>query len=172
VQISQNLYVFEPPNIQAMSATFQQTGIGQFTCSSPNVTLSPGATYSLPTGTFTPVYANLLANGTEMIIVARFIPAVLIFNVANGTTTAVQLSQSYDPLSASASSDGSVVFVAACDQSHDPNQPCPAGSIHIINTLKQTDQDVPYINNTTNNMCVGQGAGAPVCFPDLVAIKP
>jgi hypothetical protein len=31
---------------------------------------------------------------------------------------------------------------------------------------------VPYINNTTNNMCIGQGAGAPLCFPTMVAIKP
>ncbi len=107
-----------------------------------------------------------------MIIVARFIPAVLIVNVANGTTSAVQLVNSYDPRWASASSDGSEVFVAACDQSHDPNVPCPAGSVHIINTIKGTDQQVPYINNTTNNMCGGQGAGAPVCFPDLIAIKP
>ena len=66
------------------------------------------------------------------------------------------------------------VFVAACDQypNNDRNQPCAAGSVHIVNTITGHDQDVPYINNTTNNMCTGQGAGAPLCFPDMIAIKP
>ncbi len=175
-QVSQNLYVFEPPNIQVLTAQFSQNGIadGQYTCSPPNASLSLGATYTIPGGQFTPVYANLVNNGNEMIIVARYIPAVLIVDIANGTTTSVQLVNSYDPRWASSSSDGSNVFVGACDAYVPDSNPavCASGSIHIINTLQGTDQQVPYINNTTNNMCSGQGAGAPVCFPDLVAVKP
>jgi len=36
-------------------------------------------------------------------------------------------------------------------------------------------QDVPYVNinnNNNTNMCNNQGPNAPVCFPNLIAIKP
>jgi len=187
--LTQNLLMLEsapgatfsdPPlveNVQILTAQFKQSAIadGQFTCNPPSVSLSVGgSTFSLHQGPIIPVYARLVANGAEMILVARYIPAVLIFNVANGTTTAVQLVNSDDPRWASASSDGSQVFVGACDQYVTNSNPpvCSAGSVHIVNTIKGTDQQVPYINNSTNNMCSGQGAGAPVCFPDLIAIKP
>jgi hypothetical protein len=177
--INQNIYVFEPPYIQVLTAQFaQDTNTiplqpSKYTCNLPTLnSFGLTASYTVQGGQFTPVYASLVNNGAKIIIVARFIPAVLIFDIANRQTTAVQLVNSYDPLSASASSDGSQVFVAACDQLHDPKVPCSAGSVHLVNTIKGTDQQVPYINNTTNNMCTGQGAGAPVCFPTMVAIKP
>lgn len=174
--ISQNVYVLEPPNLQVVTAEFTQSGIGQFTCNPPNmVSFSVNPTpYNLGQGNFTPVYARLVGNGSEIIIVARFIPAVLVFNVANGTTSSVPLKNSFDPIAASASTDGSQVYVAACDQYPDNNAtlPCTSGSVHVINTSNGSDLQVPYINDTTNNMCTGLGAGAPVCFPTMVAIKP
>lgn len=175
--IGQNLLVFEPPNVQVLTAEFTQVSLplSQYVCNPPVLqSFVAGPSYYLGEGNFTPVYANLVDNGTKMIIVARFIPAVLIFDVASGATSAIQLVNSYDPRSASASNDGSEVFVAACDQypNNDRNQPCAAGSVHIVNTITGHDQDVPYINNTTNNMCAGQGAGAPTCFPDMIAIRP
>ncbi len=45
--------------------------------------------------------------------------------------------------------------------------------MHIVNTISLGDfQQVPYINNSTNNMCSNLGADAPLCVADLVAIKP
>jgi DNA-binding beta-propeller fold protein YncE len=109
-----------------------------------------------------------------MIVVAQNIPAVLVFDVANGTTTAVRLVGNAAPLAASASTDGSQVYVAACDQYQGSS--CIAGSIHIVNTVSQGDiQQVPYIDvnqNNNMNMCNGQGVGAPLCLPNMVAIKP
>jgi hypothetical protein len=150
------------------------------TCNPPdlNSLVASSTLYNLGAGDFTPVYARLVGNGSEMIIVARHIPAVLIFNVASGTTTAVHLfnnPNSPDPLSASASSDGSQVYVAACDQypNNDSTQPCASGSVHIVNTINLGDfQQVPYINNSTNNMCNNLGADALLCIANLVAIKP
>jgi len=180
--ISQNIYLFEPPYIQALTAQFAQNTNtipaqpSKYACNVPTLSSFVAAPPNdLDEGQFTPVYASLVDNGTEIVIVARFIPAVLIYSIANQQMLPpVQLVNSYDPLSASASSDASQVFVAACDQypNNDRTQPCAAGSVHLVNTINRTDQQVPYINNTTNNMCTGQGAGAPVCFPDLVAIKP
>ncbi len=187
--ISQNVLVLEPPNIQIVNAQFTQTPIpltqplpaqSQLTCNPPDLySLASSPTlYNLGAGNFTPVYARLVGNGSQMIIVARHIPAVLVFNVASGTTTAVPLVDNPnppDPLSASASTDGSQVYVAACDQypNNDSTKPCSAGSVHIVNTISRGDfQEVPYINNTTNNMCNNLGANAPLCIANLVAIKP
>src|SRR5260370_12888215 len=73
-------------------------------------------------------------------VVAPNLPAVLLFNVSNGFTNSIHLARpgfaDTDPLSASASTDGSQVYVAACDQypNNDQTQPCAAGSVHIVNT--------------------------------------
>jgi hypothetical protein len=87
-----------------------------------------------------------------------------------------------DPLSASASTDGSQIYVTACDQypNNDPMQPCAAGSVHVVAignvNIGQGDfLQVPYVNindNNNMNMCNGQGGSAPLCLPNLIAIKP
>ncbi|MGA9528624.1 MAG: hypothetical protein WBS24_10955 [Terriglobales bacterium] len=176
--ITQNVLVFEPPSVQILTAEFTQVSLplSQYVCNPPVLSsLTVGPANYLGEGNFTPVYANLVDDGTKMIIVARFIPAVLIYDVASGTIDdQIQLPGSYDPRSASASNDGSEVFVAACDQypNNDPGQPCSSGAVYAVNTTTDYVQRVPYINNTTNNMCSGQGEGAPICFPDLIVIKP
>jgi hypothetical protein len=122
-----------------------------------------------------------------MIIVAQNIPAVLVFNVSNGTTTSIPLANGSLPITASASTDGSQVYIAASDPCQPGGLTCPAGSVHIVNTcaalscsvppnLGQGDfQQVPYINindNNNPNMCNGQGTNAPLCLPNLIAIRP
>jgi hypothetical protein len=132
--------------------------------------------FNLGQGNFTPIDAQMIGNGTEMIIVGRKLPAVLIFNVANGTTSSIPLVGNPDPLSASASIDGSQVYVAACDQYATDGITCSAGSVHIVSTISQGDfQQVPYVNinqNNNPNMCSGLGPNAPVCLPNLIAVKP
>src|SRR5208337_1511681 len=139
----------------------------------PAVTLDanfPQTSSDLGQGNFTPIYSELVNDGTELILVAQNIPAVLLFNVSNGTTTSVPLVGNSNPLSASASTDGTQVYIAACDQypNNDPTQPCAAGSVHIVNTVSQGDiQQVPYVNvNDANNpnMCSNQGSNAPICL--------
>jgi hypothetical protein len=185
---TQNLLALEPPNVEFLTAEFAQNPILyptvpgeplQLTCNPP---LMLSFTKSLPInlgqGNFTPVYSQLVNDGTELIVVAQNIPAVLVFNASNGTTTSVPLVDplggSSAPLAASASTDGSQVFVAACDQYQGTT--CAAGSVHIVNTISQGDyQQVPFANiNEDNNpnMCNGQGVGAPLCLPNLIAIRP
>jgi hypothetical protein len=184
--ISQNVFVLEPPNLQIFTANFTQTSISdnQFFCNPPiappaHPFLNAGATYNLGQGAFTPLYARLVGDGSEFIVVGQNIPAVLVFNVASGTTSAVHLSRvgysNIFPYAASANSDGSQVYVAACDQyqNNDPTQACLAGSVHVVSTQGQGDyQQIPYINNTTNNMCNNLGGDQALCVSDLVAIKP
>ena len=201
--LTQNVLALEPPSvavpsthIEFLTAQFTQVPIPynnplQLTCNPPTLlSFSPkGAPFSLGQGDFTPIYAQLVADGAAMIIVAQNIPAVLVFNVSDGTTSSVPLVGGTHPLSASASTDGSQVYIAACDQypNNDQTQPCAAGSVHIVDTcavlscsappnLGDGDfQQVPYVNindNNNPNMCNGQGNNAPLCLPNLIAIRP
>jgi len=186
---TQKILALEPPNIQTLTAQFTQNPIVQLlgeplqlTCNPPlleQFTAAPPV--NLGQGSFIPIYSQLVADGNELVIVGRHIPAVLLFNVTNGTTTSVPLvnnPSSPDPLSAAGSTDGSQVYIAACDAypNNDPTQPCTAASVHIVNTVNGGDvQRVPYINindNNNPNMCNNQGGSAPLCLPNLIAIKP
>jgi hypothetical protein len=181
----EQVFALEPPNVQFFTSQYKQTDVvdGQFTCNPPTLnSLVAGTTYNLGQGNFTPVYSRLVGDGAAMIIVARGIPAVLIFSITDGTTTSVPLANVINPpypLSASSSSDGSQVFVAACDQypNNDPSQPCTSGSVHVVNTTSQAGKfgdylQVPYTNNSTNNMCNNLGENAPLCTPNMIAVKP
>jgi len=177
---AQHVIAIDPPNIDIFTASDKQNPLldGQFTCNDPSVTFSGVQSFNLGQGNFTPLYSQLVADGTELIIVAKTIPAVLLFNVGSGTTTSIPLVGGSTPLSASASTDGSQVYVAACDV-YDGTT-CTAGSVHIVCTGACTKgqgdfQQVPYVNiNDVNNpnMCNSQGGTAPLCLPNLVAIKP
>ena len=177
---AQHVIAIDPPNIDIFTASDKQNPLldGQFTCNDPSVTFGGVQSHNLGQGNFTPLYAQLVADGTELIIVAKTIPAVLLFNVGSGTTTSIPLVGGSTPLSASASTDGSQVYVAACDV-YDGTT-CTAGSVHIVCTGACTKgqgdfQQVPYanINDVNNpNMCNSQGGTAPLCLPNLVAIKP
>ncbi|MGO9864890.1 MAG: hypothetical protein ACLPLR_14855 [Terriglobales bacterium] len=200
--LTQSVLALVPPNIDVFTAVYNHAplpttpplpGQSQYICGAPppapppkpivNIypTVNfpqPPQSFDLGQGNFTPIYSQLVADGAEVLLVAQNIPAVLIFNVASATTSSIPLANSANPLSASASTDGSQVFIAACDQ-YDPNvQPpnppvCALGSIHIVNTVAQGDyQQVPYVNNNNRNMCTNQGNPVPQCLPNLVAIQP
>jgi hypothetical protein len=175
----QVMLALDPPNIDSFAVDVVQNPLlyNEMACNVPTVTLDSTfkqTSYNLGEGKFTPVYAQMVADGTEMIIVAQNVPAVLVFDIANGTTQAIRLNGNPYPLSASASTDGSQVYVATCDQYQ--GSTCTQGSVHIVNTVVGGDiQDVIYENvgdENNTNMCSGQGQGAPVCFPNLVAIQP
>jgi hypothetical protein len=181
---TQSVLALEPPYIEFLQAQFRQVPIPympqmQFTCNPPSfLGFTAGQSYNLGQGNFTPIFERLVGDGTELIIVANNIGAVLVFNVNNGTTTSIPLVGNSNPLSADATTDGSQVYVAACDQypNNDQTQPCAAGSVHVVNTITQGDyQQVPYVNiddNNNPNMCNSQGGSGPLCLPNLVVIKP
>ncbi|MGA2005549.1 MAG: hypothetical protein ABSG70_19370 [Terriglobales bacterium] len=179
--ITQNVYVLSPPNVQALTAQWAQSNVpdGEYACIPPTLqsfTANP-TLYNLGQGSFIPLYARLVANGSELIVLAQGNPSVLIFNPASGTTSSIHLTRpgytNIYPLGASASTDGSEVWVAACDQYDPDGTTCSAGSVHIVNTISGGDyQQVPYINNSTNNMCNNVGGTQPLCVANLVAIRP
>jgi len=116
---------------------------------------------------------RVVGDGSKVIVVGKNIPAVLFVDLNQQTTTPIGLANSGLPLAASASTDGSQVFVAACD-AYDTSTPpqCTSGTVHIVNTLSGGDiQQVPYVNLNTNNSMCNEPSGPP-CFPNLIAIRP
>ncbi len=181
----QNIVAVEPPNVEILTAHFTQqptkTDAGddkKMTCDLPAVSnplVSKVASYNLGQGNFVPVYTQLVNDDNQLIVVAQNIPAVLLVNLTDGTTSSVLLANSANPLAASASTDGSQVFVAACDQYDQSTTPptCAVGSVHVVSTVGQGDNlQLPYLNNGNRNMCNNNGNPAPQCLPNLVAIKP
>jgi hypothetical protein len=195
--LTQEILVLEPPYVATLTAAdFTQVPIPyadplQLTCDPPTIhTFTQAANPpDLGQGSFTPIYAQLVNDGAQMIVVGKGIHAVLVFDVANGRTSSVTLNDplggTSDPLAAEASTDGSQVYVAACDQYSGTT--CTAGSVHIVNTcgvlscsmpppLPLGDfQQVPYANiNQDNNpnMCNGLGVGAALCLPNMIVIQP
>jgi len=181
---SQNIVALEPPNVEILQALFAQNPIAYndpnpTLCHPPVIPTSPPdftslGSFNLGLGNFLPLYSRLVANGTELILVAQNVPAVLIFNVNNGTTSSIPLVKGAIPFAADSSTDGSQIYVAACDQYE--SGVCTLGSVHIVNTITGGDlQQVPYLNNNdqnNNNMCNGLGQNAPLCTPNLIAIRP
>jgi hypothetical protein len=177
--VTENFVALEPPVLQILTAAFtrdpQMDGKG--VCNDPQMNIpltsfAKGSSVNLGQGSLSPLYMRVVGNGTGVVVVAKLVPAVLFVDLIQQTTTPAPLANNGLPLAASASSDGTQVYVAACDvyPNNDPTH-CMSGSVHIINTLNGGDiQQVPYTNfNTSNSMCTV--ATAPPCFPDLIAVK-
>lgn len=170
--ITQNVIALEPPNIQLLTAQFTRAPLpqDQFVCNLPVVSFGSSPPVSLGQGAFTPLLIQVTGDGSQVIIVAKNIPAVLVFEVNGSTTTAIPLANNASPLAASASRDGTQVFVGACDG--EPTNPNTCGSVHIVNTRSGGDiQQAVFTNiNTNDNMC--NNLPGTVCLPDLIAVRP
>jgi hypothetical protein len=174
----------DPPYIDIFSTSYALLPLpnNQFVCDGrglvpagvdidPTVNFPQSAqAFNLGQGTFTPLLMQATGDGSQVIIVAKNIPAVLIFDVNAGTTTAIPLANNASPKAASATLDGTQVFVGACDADHANPNTC--GSVHIVNTQSGGDiQQAVYTNpNTNDNMC--NNLPGTTCLPDLIAVRP
>ncbi len=172
-----HVVALDPPNIDIFEAQSNQTALpdGQLICDPPLVQFSSTGSSNLGLGDFTPVYMQVVGS-SQVIVLAKNVPAVLIFDIAGGTTTPIPLVNNGVPLAASSSPDGSEVFVAACEefQDNNPTKPCLVGSVHIVNPQNGGDiQQVPFTNrNTNDSMCSNLDPSQPPCLPNLIAVKP
>jgi hypothetical protein len=172
---AQPVIAFDPPYVEKFWANVIQPALpnGNLVCSGPLVhdTDIPPIFFDLGQGNFTPLLMQVAGNGTQVIVVAQNVPAVLVLDMTAGTTTAIPLANNPTLLAAAASPDGSQVFVAACDGIH-PDHPDTCSSVHIVNLLAGGDiQEVVFTNiNTSDSMC-NNLPGSP-CLPNLIAVKP
>ena len=177
--VTQNLLAVVPPDIQLLTAKFTRDVLDdptQLTCNAPffypNAAsgFTAGPAFNLGQGDFTPLYMQVTGDGTQVILVLKNIPAVFVFDVNGGTTTAIPLANNASPLAAAATLDGTQVFVAACDADH--TNPNTCGSIHIVNTQSGGDlQQAVYTNFNTNDSLCNNLPGT-ICLPDLIAVRP
>ena len=183
---AQHVLALDPPSIDIFSTsdTLLPLPDNQFVCDGRNLDIVPpgvnidptvnfpqsAQSFNLGQGNFTPLFAQVTGDGSQVILVAKNIPAVLVFDVNGGTTTAIPLANNASPLAASATLDGTQVFVAACDADHVNPNTC--GSVHIVNTQSGGDlQQAVYTNvNTNDSMC--NNLPGTTCLPDLIAVRP
>ncbi len=193
--ITQDLLALEPPNIQRLTAQFTRDVLdepGQFTCNNIDSTkaqtdpvflsYTAGPAFNLGIGNFTPLEMKVVGNGSQAILVAQNVPAVLTFDVNAGTTSAIPLVNNGVPLvrddapssPASVSPDGTTVFVGACESFETDGKTCKSGSVHIVNMQAGADiQQAVFTDLGTNNsMCSNLDPNGPPCLPDLIAVKP
>jgi hypothetical protein len=189
---AQHVLALDPPYIDIFSTSNAILPLSddQFVCDGrnlvpPRVDIDPtvnfpqsAQAYNLGQGNFTPLYFQATGDGSQVILVAQNIPAVLVFDVNGGTTSAIPLADNALPLAATATLDGTQVFVAGCktlfndDQGH---QRCSSGgSVHIVNTQSGGDiQQAVYTNiNTSDSMCSNLDPATHPCTPNLIAVRP
>ena len=101
-------------------------------------------------------------DGARAYVIANNKGSVLVFNVANQTSSAIPLTANAVPVQASLTPDGTLLYVGADD-----------GQVHILDTQAGGDiQQIPFPGDTTNpqgGFCNGVTF---TCNPDLIAIKP
>ena len=124
-----------PPTIAAGSSTFVNLGQGQFT----------------------PLRFLVSSDSTKAYVLAANFGAVLVYDIAAGTSSAIPLSGNATTRGGDLTPDGSLLYVAGSD-----------GKLHVINTAEKADlQTVSFPPNF--NFCNNFSS---VCQPDLVVVQP
>jgi len=144
-----------PPEIGEIHVAASPTGCN------PTVTDSL-TTFNLGRGNFTASQLIVSPDGTAVYVVSPDFNSILVFNVSAQTSSAIPLSGTGHPLSASLTSDGTQLFVGSSD-----------GTVHLLQIT--TGSDVEQISFPPPGICQtssGQTFPGITCNPDLVAVKP
>jgi hypothetical protein len=91
-------------------------------------------------GKFIPIQWLVSGDGSATYLLASNAGAVLVSNITQRTTSAIQLTGNVLPVQAALNPDGSMLFVAATD-----------GQVHILNTLTENDiQQISFQQDLAN----------------------
>lgn len=151
----QSVLTLSPPNLETVTASISgMPGLGASGCPSPRGALTVSNAVSgsgnLGTGAFTASQFFLSPDGTEAYILgAPSLGFVIQLNLSSGIATDIALAGNTNPLSASLSPDGTLLFVGASD-----------GTVHVINTATFADTGQVTFPFPQNSLCVGPGAPA------------
>jgi trimeric autotransporter adhesin len=162
------LLALAPPNLFAMAPIVTvppNPPVGGLGCPSPrgfvSISNPPPPAVNLGQGTFVPTQFIISADGSDAYILGEAqpnsarLPFIIVFNIANQTTSSISLSGSAVPLNASLSPAGNLLFVGADD-----------GAVHIIDTSSGSDlQQVTFPAQTP--LCFGPG-NPPTAVPKTV----
>jgi WD40 repeat protein len=142
------LLVLDPPDIDIVTVT----SLTAVACT--GAITDTTNSFDLGQGSFIPTQFFVSPDGSTAYILGNSsagpppsrIPFVMVFNVNTQTTSALSLSNSAAPLSASLSPDGKLLFVGADD-----------GTLHVIDTTSGIDTQQVTFPFPTNELCFGPG---------------
>ena len=139
----------DPPSIDVINVSTTPTGC------TPSVSNTVNSV-NLGQGGFVPTQLIVSADGARAYVLASNLTSILVFNIANQTSSAIALAANATPIQESLSIDGTLLYVTASD-----------GLVHVIDTVASDDiQQISF----PENFC---GGGVTfTCKPDLIAVKP
>jgi DNA-binding beta-propeller fold protein YncE len=139
----------DSPSIDVINVTTTPTGC------TPSVSNTVNSV-NLGQGSFVPTQLIVSADGSRAYVLASDLASILVFNIANQTSSAIALAANATPTQGSLTIDGTLLYVTASD-----------GLVHVIDTVAGDDmQQISF----TQNFC---GGGVTfTCKPDLIAVRP
>jgi hypothetical protein len=169
----------DSPGIDYLDVSTTSTGCP------PTISSSYAGTVNLGQGSFVPAQFIISPDGLTAYILTQNSGVVLVFSIANKTTSAIALTGNATALQAALTPDGKFLYVGAEDVPPPPTATSPAalGSVHVLDTANGTDiQQItfpPTSSQEPQPFCIGPGnpplpPPSPVtyCYPDLIAVKP
>ncbi len=148
-----HVLALDPPGIDIISVNTTPTGCA------PSVSDSVSS-FNLGQGNFTAKQLIISEDGSTAYVVASSLASILTFNISAETTAALPLFGNANPIRATLTPDGTLLYVAASD-----------GTVHVVNTVAGGDiQQISFPLNLCQNSA-GQPWSTP-CKPDLVAVQP
>lgn len=153
----QTMLALSPPNLATVSASITPSvtgpaAIGLSGCPAPrgllNINNAVTSTVgNLGSGSFTPSQFFLSPDATTAYVLgAPSLPFIIQFDLNTGIPFQISLTGNAIPLTASLSSDGSLLFVGATDS-----------TVHVINTTTLADIQQVTFPFPENSMCIGPG---------------
>jgi hypothetical protein len=160
------------PNIQTITAAVSGTPLGSLTVGCPaqalggpadgflTVTNTPNPPFNLGQGNFVAKQLIVSQDGSTAYVISN-LSSILVFNIAAQLSTAISLAGNANPLAASLTPDGTLLYVGASDK-----------TLHVVDIV--AGGDVQQISFSPPSLCQNSiGQPAPVtCYPDLVAVRP
>lgn len=125
-------------------------------CPPPGVSTTVAGPVNLGQGQFTPLKFLVASDGSKAYVIASNFGAVMVYDVAAGTSSAIPLSGNATTLDGDLTLDGNLLYVAGSD-----------GAVHAINTVSAADQTISFPANF--NFCNNVSF---TCPPDLLAVQP
>jgi hypothetical protein len=161
------------PNIQTIAAAVTGNPVPPLVVGCPIQTLGGPAfgfltvtntvnpPFNLGQGNFVPKQLIVSQDGSTAYLVTSNLSSILVFNIAGQTSSAIPLAGNANPLTASLTPDGTLLYVGASD-----------GTLHVVDTV--AGGDIQQISFAPTSLCQNSvGKPAPVtCLPDLVAVRP
>ena len=152
-----HLLALDPPGIDVITAGTITFPVNPNPPCPPSITSATSSFVNLGQGQFTPLKFLVANDGSKAYVIANNFGAVMVYDVAAGTSSAISLTGNVTALDGDLTLDGKLLYVGASD-----------GTVHAIDT--QAAGDIQTISFPPNfNFCNNVSF---TCTPDLLAVQP